>query len=220
MRHNRDRKKKNRGFTLIEVIVCFALIGIFMSAVGVVLAMFMEVSMKNTSISQAEILAGNIVETISSELTSAADDSRWHDEANTKIKEALAGDTYSKCSVLITDDDAYGNNSIYFANKINTLVKIKKDAEDTLSVLYGNQQEGNTVDWDFGSGVYMGNLIKKLHFKNRVTGGNIVIQVELEVENQRTGYIAKRTFYVECYNISGTGTVVDGGIADEESAAV
>lgn len=182
----RDNKK---GYTLVEIIVCFALIGIFMSATAVVLSTFFEVSAKMNSINQAQTLSVTLMDTIAGELTSAAaskEDSTEGEIENTYIQ--------------ITHD----GTSISYMDKNGYPVSMGVDNEQKLLLEYTDKDsEDKTSFWGLGEGVYMDNLIDSLTFK-KIDPDKNLIQINLKLINNRTGYVAEKEALVQCFNVNAT----------------
>lgn len=209
------KKNSSKGFTLVELIVSFALTGLLLASASVVLANYGINTADMTAISQSELAASNLMDAIRAELMYAADYDGWYGNAEEPIKEYVGelgeGDDPKKIDVLIAD----GKKSIYFANRLGTLVKISCDGR-RLSIRYGNPGGGsgnsgirNVVNWDFGSGVYMANSIKELKFERVTTEetppkDTSVIKVTLVLENGKNGYRAIRESCIECFNVPPT----------------
>ncbi|MDO5135973.1 MAG: type II secretion system protein [Eubacteriales bacterium] len=209
------KKNSSKGFTLVELIVSFALTGLLLASASAVLANYGINTADMTAISQSELAASNLMDAIRAELMYAADYDGWYENADDDIKSYVSGkregDAPKKIDVLI----ANGSKSIYFANRLGTLVKISCN-DGRLSIRYGNPGGGSgnlgsrsTVDWDFGSGVYMANSINRLNFERITTEetppkDTSVIKVTLVLENGKNGYRATRESCIECFNVPPT----------------
>ena len=64
------KRENTKGYTLVELMVVFALIGIFMVAASVVAGAYGKISNRITALSQAQTLADTLLNRMSEELIS------------------------------------------------------------------------------------------------------------------------------------------------------
>jgi hypothetical protein len=210
----KKRKLNNSGLTLVELIVTFMLLGIFMVAASMMISSIMNVyyEAKGTSYGLqvtkllndkiAEKLEGALVESINS--VSAGD--------------ADATDSSNKVAMSISSD----GEKIEFIDKTGSHVYLglwsdEASGKQYLTVYYYEVASSNpdadniydAVDWRFDSAAYMGYSIKELKFSKPTEdyGGNI-IKVELTITSPNYGDFST-TQYVECYNFDDGTYIVD-----------
>lgn len=220
----RRRVQKNKkGFTLVELVVSFALTGLLLASAAVVLTNYGQVTADMTMIAQSELTAANLMDAIRAELAYAANNKNWYNREETEVKDYVeefksrnSGPEHSslvekEVSMLIADlkegSDQEGR-SISFANRYDTLVKICKNNKGRLCIRYGypggeDPSTGGSggpkvVEWDFGDQVYMSNTIEELTFEHK---GDSVIKVYLKLKNNKNGYVTEKTSYMECFNV-------------------
>lgn len=207
--------KNNKGYTLIELIVTFVLIGIFMLSATAVTSAFMRVHLRVTSASKGQTVADTILEKINGEISQAQ-------------KEYLPDTETEKInySVLIEHGTENGDEGrkdrIKYINKDGIVVqcgliedvasdKTKEKAaggsidNETIVFHYNAVDEDDNVDWYYGSPTYMGMKISRLQFD--LVGDN-AIKVTVTLYNEKTGYRFTTFKMVECYNLQ-SGDIVE-----------
>ncbi|MGF6991009.1 prepilin-type N-terminal cleavage/methylation domain-containing protein [Lachnospiraceae bacterium PF1-21] len=184
--------KKKRGYTLVELIVSFALIGIFMVTAGMVLANAYKVHTEISNLSKAQTVSDMILESISSELSSA----QSYDLPGEEDK-----------AVIISD----GQVDFMNAQGIPTTLSVKYDENDPskggyLQVIYpaDNVETDETDDATlyFGKNTYLRNKITNLKFE-KLEDKN-VITTTLTIKNQITGFTFTSKKTIQIYNVNGT----------------
>lgn len=182
-----NKKSGTEGYTLVEVIVCFALIGLFMSAAVTVLTMYMETSYKLNSMNRTQLLTTTLMDTISGEVSSAAEDKM---QSGGVLKMEI-------------QDGGEDSDALYFTDKNGYPLKLFVES-GRLMLKYTEPQGGDT-DWGYGDGVYQGNEVIQLQFAPvvRVEGGPNVnlLEVTLTVRNKKTEYEETRKSIIQCYNL-------------------
>lgn len=185
--------EKKRGYTLVELIVSFALIGIFMVTAGMVLANAYKVHTEISNLSKAQTVSDMILESISSELSSAQN-------YNLKDKDK---------AVIITD----GQVDFMNAQGIPTTLSVKYDDVTDhskggyLQVIYPadnvETDETNDATLYFGKNTYLRNKIIDLKFEKLEDNKN-VITTTLTIKNQITGFTFTSKKTIQIYNVNGT----------------
>lgn len=191
-------KKRTGGFTLVELIVVFALIALFAACTTVVIASYSKVHTGMRDLAQMEVLANTLLDDIQDELSPCLYDRERGD--------------------IITVGDA--GASLVFTNKngYTLLIKInpgqtegyEKNQVEGKVILYRydvKNEATTTADqyryWAYPDKTYMSNEVEKLTFKHEpaTNGKSNIYSVELTLKNQRSGktYTDKR--YIECYNM-------------------
>lgn len=176
--------KKNAGFTMVELIVCFAILGIFMVSAAQLISStaFIYQDAKATANSQqvADILMNKVTG---------------------EIKNAQSN------PVIATMPD--GSNSIKFTNSDGVPILISKndnvgkDPYDLLNIEYNPGTEGKDhVNWRYDKKVYKGFHITNMTFKQDASKyeDNVYI-VTISVKNDKEGAEYEMTSLVKCYRI-------------------
>ncbi|MCP1110959.1 type II secretion system protein [Ohessyouella blattaphilus] len=187
--------EKKRGYTLVELIVSFALIGIFMVTAGMVLANAYKVHTEISNLSKAQTVSDMILESISSELSSA------------KAYPLPAPD-----SGKVFDISEPGQVRFVNAQGIPTTLSVKYDDNDKekggyLQVIYPEadvETDGTAeADFYFGKNTYLRNKITDLKFEKLEDNKN-VITTTLTIKNQITGFTFTSKKTIQIYNVNGT----------------
>ncbi|NCB93740.1 MAG: type II secretion system protein [Clostridia bacterium] len=179
---NRCRRK---GYTLVELIVVFALIGIFMSAGAAVVGAYYKVATRISDISHAQVVADTLLNDISSQIVSLRYDPSkdWNDQ------------------IWINAD------SMTFENHLGQRVTIETDESKLLSYVYIGETENSRVT-PYGAETYMDNTVSELSFEpvgdDFASTGLIRVTLTLERDrNVPVTYTDSRI--ISCYNVESTG---------------
>ncbi len=179
------RQKKNKGSTLIELIVCFALLGIFMSAAAVVIAnvtnVYYDVKGHTYGRQVADILMSKICGEIESAKLSSTDSFEQPiifqspDDSIAGSRSGFKIDLYDRTDTHLQIYAEDGALKIRYL-EINPPKKDKADDED-----YKKGHFDETI-WTFDEAVYMGYTIKSLRFvpANQGVAGENKIENKLE----------------------------------------
>lgn len=191
-----------KGYTLIEIIVTFMLISIFLLAATVVTTSCMKVYIKVKSISTGQTAADSIAEKINGELSAAQ-------------KSATSQEPESYC---VTIDPVYesGSNSVTFVNDkgIKVTAGLLKDVagDSTIATERGellalHYYDKKGTDWYYGESTYHGFELTSLLF-SRFSEESNVIRVDIVLRNPKTGYEFTTYKLVECYNLEKDDIIV------------
>jgi hypothetical protein len=212
----KKRKLNNSGLTLVELIVTFMLLGIFMVAASMMISSIMNVyyEAKGTSYGLqvtkllndkiAEKLEGALVESINSVSAGDADAT----DSSNKVAMSISGDgekiefidkTGSHVYLGLWSDEDEASGDKYLTVHYYEVASSNPDADN----IY------DAVDWRFDSAAYMGYSIKELKFSKPAGayGGNI-IKVELTITSSKYGDFSS-TQFVECYNFDDGTNIID-----------
>ena len=198
----------NKGMTLIEMIVSFALLAIFLASaaaiIGTVTSMYFEIKSENYSRQVTDI----VMEKIESEI----DGSKY--KAG-KPKDNLRIDNSTSTDTGVTP--TFGD-SIILTDKTNTKVKIYAEDGELVVHYYKIGDEYEAVDWKFDKNVYKYFRVEDLIFvkgdsintfsrnaefglTNPGTYGNDIVGVYLKLHHPQYGdYYSYRL--VKMYNYS------------------
>ena len=186
-------KKKNRGgYTMIELIVVFALIGMFMASLTSVAVYYMKTFLRVTAMGNTEIAADTVMETIAGELSAAADRRVQDDEGK-----------LTDHNLEVTKD------SVRYVNQNGQTVIMKAKEDGILHLHYLEVSDEVTgygspeTDWYIGKEAYMGAFIESLEFTQELVNGKNLIRVNLHMKNEKAGteYLLESTKIVELYNL-------------------
>lgn len=169
----RKLKNDNAGMTLAELIVTFALMGIFLAAVAMVISSSVVVQSELTGAMYAESVGETLLDKITGEMAAA------------KASE----DRAIVVGTVIEGENNLGKG-ISFYDRNNQ--KACFLAEDGFLVMKAEN------GWKMDAGAYMGYRITDLQI-NRLNDKN-VFEVILKIKNLKTGFEYTASRAVKCYN--------------------
>lgn len=176
-----------KGFTLVELIVTFAMIGIFITSATVLIGSAIRIHSRVTNLTKAQTVADTIMETIIGETAGAL---------NAPVPENAEG------TACLIEKGSGDKDRLYYTDKNGNPVTLYVDAADGSAGLLKLQYTGlSEADWYYGAETYMNNYISKLQFE-QLEGENL-IRVTLGLRNKSTGYEFEMSRIVECYNLTG-----------------
>lgn len=191
--------------TLVELIVTFALIGLFMTASSFVLTSSLRLFTHMQSVSSAVTVSDVLLDKIAGEIAAAKEPNMNQDE--------VAFD-YGGYYVWLGKDDE--SEWITMWNRSGSPLAIYAEPDGALCLKYyetvrgevGTEFKADSVkvpemDWHFDPGVYMGYHITEggLTFTREDPDDHPnVIRIDLEITNDRTGFTYQAFRYAECYN--------------------
>jgi prepilin-type N-terminal cleavage/methylation domain-containing protein len=199
MRKNKSRGKlNNAGMTLVEMIVSFALLGIFIVAASVMISSIMNVYYQAKGVSYGMQINGMLVDKIADMLEDA--------EAQTLLSDELVDDSGSaaKGNLLVSE------HLIEFTDSTGSHVNIglkEQDGKNYLAIHYYEVKTGDkvsyyAVDWMFDKAVYMGYYVKDISFaKAGDDYDSNVIEVSITTASEKYGEYTTKS-YVHCYNMN------------------
>lgn len=169
----RKRKKDNRGMSLAELIVTFALMGIFLAAVAAVISSSIMIHSELTGTMYAQSVSETLLDKIAGEL-------------------AAAKPVGSKAMVigraLKEGEDTGGGVSFYDREG----KKASLFVEDGLLVMKADK------NWKMDEKAYMGYHITEMQV-NRLNEEN-VLEVVLTIRNLKTDFTYTSSRVISCYN--------------------
>ena len=199
------RKMNNAGLTLVEMIVTFALLGLFMVAACRVIAYTVNIYFAAKGIDNSLVVADLIADKTEGLVGSMCDsDTMDYDTINNADTGVTANDTLP----YINDD------KLYFVNDTNCPVCVwEEDGE--LRVTYYNKITGTDavgnelieykqVPWSFDKKAYMGYSIKEGSFHLNKAGAGYpdnVYKLEFTITSPKFGDYPT-TRYIKCFNKS------------------
>lgn len=170
---NRKRKKDNRGMSLAELIVTFALMGIFLAAVAVVISSSVLIHSELTGTMYAQSVSETLLDKIVGELAAA-------DPVGSKA--IVVG------RALKEGEDIGGGVSFYDRDG----KKASFFLEDGLLVMKADE------NWKMDEKAYMGYRITEMKV-SRLNKEN-VLEIVLTIRNLKTDFTYTASRVVACYN--------------------
>lgn len=188
-------KSNISGTTLVELVVTFALMGIFIIAATFVITSSVRLFYQMRSVADSAIVSDLILEKVVGEI-SAADVEQ-------------EGKSSGYCFWL--GDKNQGEDWIAFCNRSGSPVSIFAQDGRLVVRYYEDTEESITenlavepaweMDWSFDDNVYMGYEITELKFSQPQPSSHPnVIRVDLTMKNTRTGYEYTTHRYARNYN--------------------
>ena len=168
-------RKDNLGTTLVEMLACFALVGILLAAAAGLISVTMETYY---SVRQTEYGTQTLGRTLD------------------RIKEVL-GTADSREEIRFGEE----GKEVCFIDQKGQEVTVRKDTEGYLEITYRDPNTLETRLWKLDPKAYMGNNIRELRFyrpcdQNPGEYDTNVIGVDIVIQNKVYG-ISKGTGYVE-----------------------
>ena len=176
------RKKNNRGTTLVEMVVSFALLSIFVSVSAVVISNVTNLYYHVRGEAYARQVGDILVEKISSEIATAQYSSK-----NSSVNPCIYTETVFSED---TSEDISGN-SIMVVDDTGTRIRIfASEDEGILKIYYypivdetvaGNAADFEAVYWTFDKSIYNGYAIESLEFApaNSVLNDSLASKYEI-----------------------------------------
>jgi type II secretory pathway pseudopilin PulG len=188
----KKRRGNKKGYTLVELIVTFGMIALFIGASTMVLGVFSETFVKLNTVVQAQTVATTLMGTITSELGAAANVDFEADSEEAKEGKRL----YCK-----TED---GVTAYYFCdyNHYSVTMYVNEDGHLQLKYL-GKSSDGSSAQdqiWEYGDNVY--NDFTICDFSVEKLGNTNCLTATIKLQSQKISgytYVMKRSF--ECYNL-------------------
>lgn len=191
---NKTKKLNNAGMTLIELVVSFALLGLFMVAATKVISNTVTLYYSAKSITNGLQVSNIISAKIESELESALCDATIQTDCSMLITEPS--------SITTPDGEITGGSKVEFYDHSGSHLTIGLDENSYLVLHYFDQTNpsGAGDDWKFDDASYMGYNIKQLVISKAGAQykGNI-LRVDLVLYSSKYGEYSS-TNYIECYN--------------------
>ncbi len=170
---NRKLKNDNAGLSLAELIVTFALMGIFLAAVATVISSSVVIHSELTGAMYAQSVSETLLDKVTGELAMA---------------KPVGSRALVVGTVLSEGEDIGGGVSFYDRNEKKSCFVV----EDGLLVMKAD------VDWKMDDRAYMGYRITEMQV-NRLNEEN-VLEVVIKIKNLKTGYEYTASRVVKSYN--------------------
>lgn len=201
-----------RGTTLVELIVTFALIGMFMASATVMLSSTLRMFARMQATSKAITVSDTLLDKIVGEITAADLPSAnntdgyyfWLEpqtEANGGKSRWVVFRNRSKSPIAIFAAQASPEDTA--AGKANTAIMGTGELFLRYYAMSSKTDQRNVqeIDWHYDERVYMGYTIQDMWFsRENVDEHPNVIRVDLILQNPRTGFEYAAFRYAENYN--------------------
>ena len=213
----RQLHKKNGGFTLVEMIATFMLIGLFMIAASKVIANTMSVYYEAKGTANGMQVSSIIAAKIQSEIEGAKPEQIIREVTNA---DGTVSDQTEEYVMQLSPDPALGGgsetggcNKIEFTDARGSHVYIGVNTDGYLVVHYFMDAADGTpedkTDWMFDKKSYMGYTIKELKFRQpKGDYAENIIYMSLTLHSPRYGDFTY-TEYIQCYNLDETAAKID-----------
>lgn len=182
------RKLNNKGMTLTELIVSFALLALFMVAATQVISYTVSIYYNARNAGYAMEVATMLKNKVAGEL----------ENANDKVE-------VSKIP------SATGNmDSVTYNNKDGSELNLYV-LDGYLHITYPKQNVYEETEWYYDSNVYMGYVITDFAVTKASTAESgfkdNVLHIEITLYNEKYGYEYKTESYIKCYNIDSIDSI-------------
>lgn len=203
----RRQRDNTAGVTLVELVVTFALLGIFMTAVSLMMSsslrLFTRMQATARAVTVSDVLldkvAGEIAAAREPEMDSNYDASQgyyfWLESDAASPWVTMWNRSGSPLAIYAEPDPAGGSGNVLCLKYYETVRGDDYEAEHATRV--------PEVDWHFDESVYMGYRITDggLTFTREDAAAHPnVIRIDLEITNTRTGFTYRTFRYAESYN--------------------
>lgn len=219
----RECMKHKNGTTLVELIVTFALLGLFMTAATTMLTSSLQMFSRMQATSSAITVSDLILDKIAGEIVAAdipeKDMGRdngyyfWLEPEKTiqlSETETVQGSQWvvfrnrskSPIAIFASPAAAQGEDAIHGMGAGQLIIRyyaVSGDKDKTPQK--GNQKAVEEIDWHFDNKVYMNYTIENLWFsRDNVQNHPNVIKINLILKNEQTGFKYFSYRYAENYN--------------------
>lgn len=173
---NRNFMDDNRGTTLTEMIVTFALIGIFMASAVSVISSAVITHSELTASMYAQSVGEMLLDKVTGELAAArADEGRG----------IALGAVFTE-----EEEETYGDSAAFYDRESRPVVCTVEEG-----LLYFHYKD---LDWALDPKAYMGFRITQMEIKKR--NDQNVLEVSFQIKNLKTGFEYSTVRCTKCYN--------------------
>ena len=195
-------KNNQKGYTLIELIVTFVLLGLLVAAAASVLSPFMRLHLNQTNIAHAQTLSDILLSKISGQLIDAE---KILDSSSEDYIQFINEDNEL---VTIATLQTFMNSSLDIDSETQKLLEDGTLKKTILNIDYASVEIGpdgelltktNNSDWYYGVSTYQSNEISNLTFNYNST--RKTVKITLQLKNIKTGYEYETSKIVKCINL-------------------
>lgn len=181
-------RRNDRGTTLAEMIVTFALIGIFMASAAAVISSAILMHGEISAVMHAESVGEMLLDKMTGELASAQNKG----SRSLMVTEASKTEEYVGDSVSFYDRDGRKTEIRVLDGKLVIHYDEQVRVQDN-----GEVFTDRAKDWQFDDKVYMGYRITDIRME-KLQGTN-VIEVSIRIQNLKTGFEYAASRCTGCY---------------------
>lgn len=189
----------NKGYTLVELIVTFALTALFISSATLVLTTHMKLSTHMRDLSQQQILADTLLNDMENKLSNCVKDRPNITEGDEIDKIHFLDINYYPTDITVNTDEyrkgEHIGNEVSGAVVLYIYDKVKPSDESA------PESSHDYVYWAYPSATYTNNEVTGLKIEFVGESDKVVVKITLKLKNQRTGAIYTDIRYAECYNL-------------------
>lgn len=168
------------GVTLTELIITFALMGIFMTAASFMITSSLQMFTRTRNTANAVMVSNLLLDKITGEISAAI----------------LPAD--GKSGYYFWLEDSTESEWVVFESRSGSPVAMYVSHGRLFVKDYDDLSE---TDWHFDDMVYMGYQITRLTFSQPEPADHAnVIQIDLELSHERTGFVYRTRQYAKNYN--------------------
>lgn len=201
------RRLGKSGTTLVELVVTFALIGLFMTAAAAMVTSYLRIFTRIQDTSRAVTVSDTLLDKISGEITAAivptVQDTDgyyfWMDPGKEDGKARwIAFRNRSKSPIAIfaseaKEDGKADTGSMGAGELFIKYYAVAADAED-------KTKAAEEIDWHYDRRVYMDYRIRDLWFSQEDADLPGVVRIDLVLQNRRTGFEYPSYRYARVYS--------------------
>lgn len=197
-KRTKGKKQNNRGFTMVELVVTFAILGIFMVAATRIISYTVTIYYAARGSSYGLEVSNMISEKIVGQLEGACNKNTISENSAPPISEAEPS-----ANPIITKGTGF--DRIKFCDSTGSIVTIGVDAEGYVVIHYDEVTSGpikyDAVDWKFDQNAYMGYVVSGLNFEQ--AGSDYpenVVKMTIMLKSDRYGEYTSY-YYLKCTNV-------------------
>lgn len=180
--------KARKGYTLVEVIVSFALTGMFLAAASVMIAQSIRLHDRMKSTIDAVTVSDILLDKVAGEITGAENSG------------------YAGSKVILAAEGRNGCPSITLTNREDRTVEITRTEEEGNPYLllwyYPTRENPEAAPWTYDKKLYQGFVIEALDFERLERENGIpsnVIRISLTIRNEKSGFTYSSSRAAPCY---------------------
>lgn len=173
---NRNLSKDNRGVTLTEMVVTFALVGIFMASAISIISSAVITHSELTASMYAQSVGEMLLDKVTGELAAARADGGKSIALGTALAES--------------EEETYGDGAAFYDREGKSVICTVEEG-----LLHFHYED---FDWALDPKAYMGFRITQMEIRRR--NDKNVLEVSFQIKNLKTGFEYSTSRCTKCYN--------------------